>query len=69
MTEARLAREGVEVALSNDTEDVQILMAREGVTVAHHFPESETFGQLARLGVVVAISRPHGWGIHDDPPL
>lgn len=67
MTEARIAREATTVAVSSD--EAEARLAREAVNVAHHFPEANTKLRLARLGVVVAISRPHGWDIFDDPAL
>ncbi len=67
--EGRLGREAVVVAVSNDTANSAGRLARHAVTVGHHFPEDLTAGRLARIGVVVAISRPHGWDVFDDPPL
>lgn len=65
----RVAREAVVVANSNESAAREGQLAREAVVVPHHFPEEETALLTARLGVVIAISRPHGWHIFDDPPL
>lgn len=67
--EGRLGREAIVTAISNDAANAAARLAREAVTVGHHFPEADTAGRLARMGVVVAISRPHGWDVFDDPPL
>lgn len=69
MTEARIAREMTVVPLSGNTGDAAARIVRETVEVAHHFPEANTNLRLARLSVVIAISRPHGWDVFDDPPL
>lgn len=68
-TDAQFYREFVAVALSNDTLNAGLRMARQMVDVAHHFPEDLTEMRVARVSVMVAISRPHGWGVHDDPAL
>ena len=65
--EGRLGREAVAVGVSGPIGEGRL--AREAAAVGHHFPESLTEGRLARVCVVVAISRPHGWDIFDDPPL
>lgn len=67
--EGRLGREAVVVASSNAAAESAARLARQAATVGHHFPETDTAGRLARMGVVVAISRPHGWDVFDDPPL
>lgn len=65
--EGQLGREAVVVAIGDVASDARL--GRHAVTVAHHFPEASTDGNLARVCVVVAISRPHGWDVFDDPPL
>lgn len=69
MTEARIVRETTVVPISGDTDDAAARIAREGTAVAHHFPEASTNLRMARLGVFIAISRPHGWDVFDDPAL
>ena len=69
MTQARIAREATAVAVSEAAGDTAVRLAREATAVAHHFPEANTSLRLASLRVNVAISRPHGWDIFDDPAL
>lgn len=69
VSDAQIAREAIVVANSNDSAFREGQLAREAVVVPHHFPEAETFAHIVRLGVVIAISRPHGWDVFDDPPL
>lgn len=67
--DARLGREAVLVPHGDDTTEVEVRLGREAVGVAHVFPTTDVTMRMARLGVIVAITRPHGWDIHDDPAL
>lgn len=69
MTDANIAREAVVAGVSAASDDAEMRVARQAVVVAHHFPEALTELLAVRIGVVVAISRPHGWNVFDDPPL
>ena len=67
MVDARIHREAVSVAITDADPDARL--ARVGVVAAHTLPATEISARFYRMSIVVAISRPHGWDMFDDPAL
>jgi hypothetical protein len=67
MTDAILNREALVVPVGDN--DPTARLNRQALIAGHTLPASAISAHLNRLSVIVVMSRPHGWGIFDDPPL
>lgn len=69
MADSQLGREGVVAATTIPEEDISTFAYRKGVIPATVRPSDTIATHAYRVGVYVCMSRPHGWGVFDDPPL